>query len=150
MRCCRCCCWLFLLTWIGSALSFPGASCGDGEDPDPAPPEQQPGALHLHQRALEAVPAQRGAAQRRPHVYTETRATPVTRLSIPHTPSPYARMWVRGSTSIRLSPLVLRGSTGLEGGLDLVTPHDWKMSKARAYSQNHLQRVGSKRLRCWD
>ena len=32
-------------------------------------------------------------------------------------PSPYARMWVRGSTSIRLSPLVLRGSTGLEGGL---------------------------------
>jgi hypothetical protein len=50
-------------------------------------------------------------------------------------------------------PSLTAGSQRLHwagGGLDLVTPHDWKMSKARAYSQNHLQRVGSKRLRCWD
>lgn len=43
--------------------SFSRAARRDGDHPDAAAPERQRGALHLHQRSLEALPQEGGACR---------------------------------------------------------------------------------------
>lgn len=64
--------------------SFSRASRRDGDHPDAAPPERQRGALHLHQRSLEALPQEGGVyAHKQSRVNANVCLSKAIQLSFP-------------------------------------------------------------------